>query len=398
VVPLFETIDDLHNSPEIMDAFLKHPFTKRSLEYQRIEQGEKIPVQQIMIGYSDSNKDGGIMASQWNLSWAQTKLTELGKKHGVKIRFFHGKGGSISRGAGPTHWFIKTLPHGSIHGDLRLTEQGETIAQKYANVINAAFNIELLIAGTSCQTIQDKYVPKVKDKFEESLEFLANESQKHYQELITDKNFIQFFSQATPIDVIENSKIGSRPSRRTGKRSIADLRAIPWVFSWSQSRFNITSWYGVGSTLEEFYNKRPDEFSELVKFAQQDTLARYVFTNVDTSLAATDEKIFTAYADLVEDDTVKKEVLGKILAEHSKTQKMLGLVFQKSFDDRRKYHHYSNVIRATALNDIHYTQISLLKKWRKAREKDHESEESQTLLLQLLLTVNAIASALRITG
>lgn len=398
VVPLFETIDDLDNSPGIMQAFLSHPFTKRSLEYHQSLKNEKDKVQMIMIGYSDSNKDGGILASQWNLSKAQTKLAELGKKNKVRIKFFHGKGGSISRGAGPTHWFLRTLPHSTLNGDLRLTEQGETIAQKYANKINAAYNLESLVAGTAGTTILDKFTSKTKDKFEESLEFLADGSQKYYQDLINNKNFISFFSQATPIDVIENSKIGSRPSRRTGKRSLADLRAIPWVFSWSQSRFNITSWYGVGSVLEDFQKAKPEEFARLQQQAQSDTLARYVFTNVDTSLAATDESIFLKYAELVEDEDIKNEILGKIHSEFEKTKHMLTLIFEKPFEQRRVYHYYSNVLRASALDELHFTQIALLKKWRKAKEKNPESEEAQSLLLQLLLTVNGIASALRITG
>ncbi len=398
VVPLFETIEDLQASPEIMEAFLNHPFTQRSLKFQKEERKESSYCQQIMIGYSDSNKDGGIMASQWNLSLAQTKLAEIGKKHNVKIRFFHGKGGSISRGAGPTNWFLKTLPPNTISGEMRLTEQGETIAQKYANLINASFNLELLMAGTTCKTILDKYSKPEKDKFDVILQKLSANSQKFYQGLINDKNFIGFFSQATPIDVIENSKIGSRPARRTGKRSLADLRAIPWVFSWGQSRFNITSWYGVGSTLEEFSIKFPKEFDLLKAYTSEDTLARYIFTNVDTSLAATDEIIFKAYADLVEDEEVKAHILGKIYSEFEKTKKMLQIIFQKPFEERRSLHHVSNILRAEALNNLHYQQIALLKKWRASKNEFPDSEETQNLLLQLLVTVNGIASALRSTG
>lgn len=396
VVPLFETIDDLQNSPEIMEAFISHPFTQRSLEYIRVNSSEKEKIQQIMVGYSDSNKDGGILASQWNLSSAQTKLSELGRRHGVKTRFFHGKGGSISRGAGPTHWFIRTLPHGSIQGDMRLTEQGETIAQKYANKINAAFNLELLLAGTMGRTILDAHTEKEKDDFDQSLEFLANGSFKYYQSLIADKDFITFFAEATPIDVIENSKIGSRPSRRTGKRSIADLRAIPWVFSWSQSRFNITSWYGVGTILEEFEKLYPEKFENIKKIVKEESLARYIFTNVDTSLAATDMEIFNSYAALVEDKEVKDKILGLITDELTRTREMLSKLFAEPFEKRRTFHHYSNVLRADALNTLHYNQIELLKRWRKAKETDQD--EAQNILMQLLLTVNGIAGALRITG
>ncbi|HEY8402907.1 MAG TPA: phosphoenolpyruvate carboxylase [Cytophagaceae bacterium] len=398
VVPLFETIEDLQLSPEILDKFLSHPFTKRSIEYQRKENDALQGVQQVMIGYSDSNKDGGILASQWNLYSAQSKLAEVGRKHNIKIRFFHGKGGSISRGAGPTQWFIKTLPHSSINGDMRLTEQGETVSQKYANKINATYNLELLLAGTAGFTILHKHTAKKKDKFEKWMEYLAEESKRYYMDLINAKDFIPFFSQATPIDVIEMSKIGSRPSRRTGKRTLSDLRAIPWVFSWSQSRFNITSWYGVGSTLKKFKEEYPEEFEELKKQTQKDTLMRYVLTNIDTSLAATDETIFTAYASLVEDAEVRDNILGKISAELSTTRKMLAQAFDMPFEKRRTHHYYSNILRAEALNDLHYNQIALLKKWRKLKAVQPDSEESNDLLLQLLLTVNGIASALRNTG
>jgi phosphoenolpyruvate carboxylase len=195
--------------------------------------------------------------------------------------------------------------------------------------------------------------------------------------------------------VIEQSKIGSRPARRTGKRTLADLRAIPWVFSWSQSRYNITSWYGVGHALELLKNQYPDQFEKLKELAANDSLVRYVFTNVDTSLAATDEKIFKAYAELVEDEDIKKEILGNITKELTKTRKMMALIFSVPFEERRQYHYYSNVLRTEGLNELHMKQIDLLAKWRKM---GGQSEKWQSTLKELLLTVNAIASALRSTG
>jgi len=395
VVPLFETIEDLQHGSAILTKFMDHPFTKRSLEHQRKVRNEVDKVQQVMIGYSDSNKDGGILASQFNLYTSQLKMVEAGKKAGVRIRFFHGKGGSISRGAGPAHWFIRALPHGSMNGDMRLTEQGETISQKYANKSNAVYNLEVLGASTAGYSIMQKYTKRKKDKFDEYFEFLASESQKHYVSLISDPQFIQFFGQATPIDVIEQSKIGSRPARRTGKRTLADLRAIPWVFSWSQSRYNITSWYGVGHALDLLKNQFPEQFENLKELATSDSLVRYVFTNIDTSLAATDEKIFKAYADLVEDEEVKKEILGSITRELTKTRKMMALIFSEPFEERRHYHYYSNVLRTEGLNELHMKQIDLLSKWRKMSP---QSEKWNATLKELLLSVNAIASALRSTG
>jgi phosphoenolpyruvate carboxylase len=397
VVPLFETIEDLQVSPSILSKFLDHPITKASLEWQRLDRNEKDKVQQVMIGYSDSNKDGGILASQSNLSNTQLKLVDVGKKYGARVRFFHGKGGSISRGAGPTQWFIKTLPHNSIQGDMRLTEQGETISQKYANKFNAAFNLESLSACTAGYTILHKHTVHKKNRFDKHLDTLAAKSQAYYTDLITDPNFIVFFGQATPIDVIEQSKIGSRPARRSGKRTLSDLRAIPWVFSWAQSRFNITSWYGVGTALEAFAKENPEEFEYLKKSAASDTLIRYIFTNVDTSLAATDEKIFRSYATLVEDEAIRTEILDMIVKEFNKTKKMLSLLFDNPFEKRRSSHHYSNMLRAEALNDLHFDQIELLKKWRKVNTQP-QSEKANKILTELLLTVNAIAGALRNTG
>ncbi|MBC7389134.1 MAG: phosphoenolpyruvate carboxylase, partial [Opitutaceae bacterium] len=398
VVPLFETIDDLLASPKILEGFVEHQFTKRSLLYQTSQSKSKMPVQQVMVGYSDSNKDGGILGSQFHLFKAQTELTEVGKKLNIKIRFFHGKGGSISRGAGPTHWFTRTLPYGSLHGDMRLTEQGETISQKYANKINAVYNLELLIAGTAGATILHQHTKKETHPFAEKFEFLASSSKKHFQALLNHKSFMHFFGQATPIDVIEMSKIGSRPSRRTGKRTLADLRAIPWVFSWSQSRFNITSWYGVGSALEDYLTKYPDDLEALRKEAEQVSLIRYVFTNVDTSLAATDETVFNMYANLVDDKKVKSDILDLITEELEKTKKMIAYVFPSPISERRRQHFYSNKLRSLPLIDLHKNQIAAIKKWRKLKLASPDSPETQELLMHLLMTVNGISSALRMTG
>lgn len=397
VVPLFETIEDLQQSPGILKSFLEHPYTRRSLEFQRKFKGEKMAVQQVMIGYSDSNKDGGILASVWNLFEAQEKLSEIGKNFSVKIRFFHGKGGSISRGAGPTHWFIRTLPHSSINGDLRLTEQGETIAQKYSNPMNATLNIEQLTAGTAGYTILHKFTKKESYAFAKEFDWMAEESRKIYNDLIQNEHFIKFFGEATPIDAIESSRIGSRPSRRTGTRTLKDLRAIPWVFSWSQSRYNITSWYGVGSTLERFKQEFPEKFEELRKAVKTDAVLKYVFTNVDTSLAATDEEIMQSYASLCEDMKAKEVILNMLLNELSKTRKMLELFFETPFQERRSAHYLSNMLRSKAMDHLHRNQIFRLRKWRKLKALG-EQEETERVLLSLLMTINAIAAAMRNTG
>ncbi|GAB4334263.1 MAG: phosphoenolpyruvate carboxylase [Flammeovirgaceae bacterium] len=398
VVPLFETIEDLTHSPDILRGFLDHPITQRSLEYHRKNSVEKQLVQQVMIGYSDSNKDGGILASQWNLYHAQSKLSEVGESRGVKIRFFHGKGGSISRGAGPTHFFVRALPHSSINGDMRLTEQGETIAQKYANLMNASFNLELLVAGVTTESILHYYTEKKVHPFQKTFRWMAEVSKQKYTELIHHQHFMTFFAQATPIDAIEQSRIGSRPSRRTGQRTLADLRAIPWVFSWSQCRYNMTSWYGVGHTLLKLKEEYPQEFARLKEGMKNDPLIKYIFTNVDTALAATEEPIMKAYAELVEETEAKEVILSLILNELDITRQMIDELFGTTFASRRVNHYESNQLREEALYPIHFKQIALLKKWRGQKKKGEPAEACEETLLNLLITINGIASALRSTG
>ncbi len=397
VVPLFETIDDLEHAPDILDQFLSHPFTRLSLEYISKSHPSKEKIQQVMVGYSDSNKDGGILASQWHLYKAQSRLIEVGRKHKIRIRFFHGKGGSISRGAGPIHYFIKSLPHSSVSGDIRITEQGETIAQKYANKINAAYNLELLLASVTSRSILDSLSKKEDFPYAGMFEYLATESKKQYLHLINGNRFIEYFKKATPIDAIESSKIGSRPSRRTGGATIQDLRAIPWVFSWSQSRHNMTSWFGVGSTLNKLMEENPDEFDTFKKAIQHDHFIRYVFTNVDTSLAATDENIMKEYAKLVGDTSLMKNYFDIFRKELITTRELLNKILEKPFEERRIQHYYSNVLRASILDHLHMKQVDLLKTWRKEKGNG-ESQPSEKSLLSLLLSINAIAGALRNTG
>jgi phosphoenolpyruvate carboxylase len=398
VVPLFETIDDLKHSPEILNEFLSHPITKNSLEYIRKLRNRDVPVQDVMIGYSDSNKDGGILASTWHLYHAQIKLTEVAKKQGVQLRFFHGKGGTISRGAGPTHWFLKSLPSSTMNGLIRITEQGETIERKYANKVNAAYNLELLIAGLTHQTVLGKNNQTENEKKRGQIfSYLADESHSIFKNLTGHSSFIEFYEKATPIDAIESSKIGSRPARRSGKRTLSDLRAIPWVFSWTQSRMHISSWYGVGSTLKKMQAEKPEKYNELKKMVKTDNFVRYVLTNIDTSLAATDEEIINMYAGLVENQLVKTEILGMLLDELSLTRKMMLDLLGSSTKKRRENHYYSTHLRAEALLPLHREQIKLLKEWRKVRN-DGEGEKSEKLLHSLLRSINAIANAMGTTG
>ena len=396
VVPLFETIEDLQNSPKILDEYLGHPVVKNSLKFQTKLNRAKNLAQDVMIGYSDSNKDGGILASTWHLNKTQKQLSAIGKKHGVQVRFFHGTGGSISRGAGPSHWFIKSFPYGAIDGRFRVTEQGETIERKYANKVNAAYNLELMQASVATQTILHKYLPEPDFQVSELFEQLAEDGRKYYRELIQDQDFISFFKEATPIDVIESSKIGSRPSRRTGKQSVEDLRAIPWVFSWAQARFNLTSWFGVGSAMQKMKTNNSVQYKQLVELVKYEPFIRYVFTNVDSSLAATDERIMEKYASLVSDKTVRDKIMGQINNELKLTRQMLADILEKPFKERRTNHYYSTILRAEAMESLHEAQILLLKKWRVNRA-NNAPEEKENLFV-LLQCVNAIANALGSTG
>lgn len=396
VVPLFETIDDLIASPKILEEYFSVPEVQNSLEYQRKHKGRKRKIQEVMIGYSDSNKDGGILASTWYLYKAQKELTEVAQKFDVDLKFFHGKGGSISRGAGPVHWFLRSLPNGTLSGKIKMTEQGETIEKKYANKINAAYNLELMLSGSTLNTLMHRRHPEGNAKAAEIVEYMGAESKKFYVELLKQNHFLEFFRQATPIDVIEQSKIGSRPSRRTGKQTFEDLRAIPWVFSWGQSRFHITSWYGVGSTLEKLKNEHPDKYSTLKELIKDSHFVRYVFTNIDTSLASTDEGIMTLYASLVEKPEVRDSILPKILDELHKTQALMQELLGRPMEVRRKNHFYSTALRAEALDILHKNQVNNLKYWRQSNLGSEAEKEKK--LSELLVSVNAISNAMGTTG
>lgn len=393
VVPLFETIDDLHHAPQILDAFLAHPLTQRSLAAQQAVRGLDQPVQQVMIGYSDSNKDGGIFASLWNLYRAQEALAAVGQRHGVRIRFFHGRGGTISRGAGPTHRFINALPHTALNGDLRVTEQGETIAQKYANRLNAAYNLELMVAGVTGATLRHWHSAKVAHPLEPVMDRLAESSRIAYTALLQSVGFVPFFRQATPIDAIEASRIGSRPARRTGQPTLADLRAIPWVFSWGQARFYLSGWYGVGAALTALQQEDPAAFAEVQAAHTSWSPLHYILGNAATSIATADLATMHAYAALVQEVDLRDRIMALIEREYRRTQQMLELVYGGPLAETRPNVHQLLKLRQPALQVLHQQQIALLRQWRHATEAARPA-----LLPQLLLTINAIASGLRTTG
>jgi phosphoenolpyruvate carboxylase len=397
VVPLFETIGDLERSTGIMDAFLSHPMTQRTLKARRDAGLTDGLTQQVMIGYSDSNKDGGILASLWNLYRAQQNLAAVGEKHGVRIVFFHGRGGTISRGAGPTHRFIDALPQGSIQGEMRVTEQGESITQKYANHITAVNNLELLTAGVTQNTFLHDVAVRSEAAQAKVMDRLAEFSREAYQDLITTPRFIDFFRQATPIDVIEASRIGSRPSRRTGAASLEDLRAIPWVFAWSQARFYLSGWYGVGSALARLKEEDPKGFEVIRKNYDDWPPLRYMLKNASTSVLASNRSMMKLYGGLVTDKKLRGLFLNRILAEHGLARKMLDELSGSKLSEGRPRLRKVIALREEAIDLLHEQQVALLKDWRK-KVADGDRKEAEALLPQMLLSLNAIAAGLQATG
>ena len=397
VVPLFETIEDLKKSPAILQEFLFHPVTQRSLDYQKKTRGIQRKLQKVMIGYSDSNKDGGIFSSTWTLYRAQEALLEASLPCKTDILFFHGRGGTISRGAGPTHRFIRAQPYCSFNAGMCFTEQGETIAQKYANRISAVYNLELFMAGAAEALILQRQGKHRAHPLEPVMDMLSEKSYQAYRKLISTEGFLTFFREATPIDIIESTRIGSRPSRRSGKTSLQDLRAIPWVFSWNQARFSLSGWYGVGSALEYLQNSAPETFNEIRTRSHAWPPLRYIISNADTSLASTDLHIMQQYASLVSDNSIRENIFGMIEAEYHRTKKFIEILFAEPLETQRFNVNKFIALRREGLDMLHHQQIQLLKLWRELQVSGKQ-EESDTILLELFLTVNAISGGLRTTG
>lgn len=384
VVPLFETLDDLRRGAGIVDAYLEHPVSGRYFS-----QAGDAPSQQIMLGYSDSNKDGGILASQWALHHAQETIAGVGKKHEVSIRFFHGRGGTISRGAGPTNWFLRALPHGSLGGDFRMTEQGETIARKYAYPDNAAYHIESLMASVTHSTAMHSRDGQFGDPGTEVMGKLAGWSEETYRAFLSRDGFIEFYRQATVIDALEQVQIGSRPSRRTGTATLDDLRAIPWVFSWTQSRFFLPGWYGTGTALERLYEESPEEFAGFAEVISRSVFPRYVFTNVETNLVSADLDLMRQYASLVGNDEIREGFMNLVESEFERTRDYLGRLFPLSLEERRPRFAKTLDLREIPLRTLHLQQVEMLRRWR---------ESGDEIPKELVVSISAIASGLRTTG
>lgn len=379
VAPLFETIRDLENSSGILDAFLNHPVSKRR------------PVNDVvvMLGYSDSNKDGGVLASQWSLHQAERELTAVAKKHDTRLTFFHGRGGTVGRGAGPTHVFLEALPEGSLTGKMRVTEQGEVIAQKYANRVTATFQLERLLAGVTRTTLLHSARHQQAQPLESIWPNVVENSFQSYRRLVETDGFLTFFRQATPIDAIEQTQLGSRPSRRTGAGTLDDLRAIPWVFSWSQARFHLPGWYGVGSALDWLRRERAEDWTRLREQVRVWPFLSYLLHNAEASLMMAHPELMHLYASLVEDEAVRARLFETIFDEYKLSVSVIEELFG-DFATHRKRLAQAVQLRRSALDQLHHEQVRLLRVWRRKQKEE--------TLTALLLTINAIGMGQKMTG
>ena len=387
LVPLFETIEDLENSYEIMDNYLALDIVKKWVKDNK-------DYQEIMLGYSDSNKDGGYLSSGWSLYKAQQDLSSLGNKHGIKITFFHGRGGTVGRGGGPSYDAIISQPLGSVQDRIRLTEQGEIIAAKYGNKDAAYYNLETLFSAViermnaDMINIDIRDIPEIKDMMDEIVE----DSYKTYRKLVfEDSNFYNYFFEATPIKEVSSLNIGSRPASRKKITDIGGLRAIPWVFSWSQSRIMLPGWYGVGTAFSNFINKDSRNIDKLRTMYKDWPFFTSLLSNVDMVMSKSDMEIAKEYANLCKDDKTK-EVYNKILREWKLTkQVVLDISEHKEFLEDNTYLTKSLENRLQYFNTLNLLQIELI---RRAREE--ETLESQINTIHI--TINGVATGLRNSG
>ncbi len=391
IVPLFETIEDLQRAPAIMKEVLAVPVVRRSVRAQG-------GVQEVMIGYSDSNKDGGFLASNWELYKAQIKLTRLGRESGVPIAFFHGRGGSVSRGGAPTGRAIAAQPAGSVAGRMRITEQGEVVSFKYANRGTAQYQIELLAASVFEHTLkserEEALVPTAEG--DEAMEALSGAAIAAYRRLVDDPNLLAYYSAASPLAELSLLNLGSRPARRFGAQSLSDLRAIPWVFAWSQNRHFVPGWYGVGSGILTFLQVRGERGAALLGRMYTDSrLFRLIVDEVEKTLSYVDLELAREYAGLVPEPAVRDAILPLIEEEyHRSVEAVLRLSGGQELAQRFPRFRRRLARRLPTINQVSRQQIELLRRFRESGG-DRTQEEQ---LSALLLSINTIAAGFGATG
>ena len=387
IVPLFETIEDLDNSYDTMKKYLSLPIAQKWIASNN-------NYQEIMLGYSDSNKDGGYLSSCWTLYKAQQQLTAIGDEFGVKITFFHGRGGTVGRGGGPTYEAITSQPLRSINDRIRLTEQGEVIGNKYGNKDAAYYNLEMLVSATINRMItKKKSDTNTSNRYERIMDQIVERSYQIYRDLVFgNEHFYDYFFESSPIKAISSFNIGSRPAARKTITEIGGLRAIPWVFSWSQSRVMFPGWYGVGSSFKEFIDENPEEnLAFLRKMYKNWPFFQSLLSNVDMVLSKSNMNIAFEYAQLCEDKEVQ-EIYYTILDEWQLTKNVILAI--EDYDDLLEENPYlrdSLDYRMRYFNILNYIQLELIK-----RQRRGELSSDEERLIHI--TINGIATGLRNSG
>jgi phosphoenolpyruvate carboxylase len=387
IVPLFETIDDLQRGASILEAALDLP-VYRSLVRARSDS------QEVMLGYSDSNKDGGYLTANWALYRAELDLVESARKTGIRLRLFHGRGGTVGRGGGPSYQAILAQPPGAVNGSLRLTEQGEVIAAKYAEPVIAQRNLETLLAATLESTLLDvEGLGDAAGPAYDILDELAARAQSAYSELVHEtEGFVEYFLQSTPVSEIGSLNVGSRPTSRKPTSSISDLRAIPWVMAWSQSRVMLPGWYGTGSAVESWIAEDEGRIELLRELYQKWPFFQTVLSNMAQVLAKTDLGLAAQYAELVDDESLRKRVFDKIAAEHRRSINAHKLITGQDnllADNPSLARSVFN--RFPYLEPLNHLQVELLRRYR-------SGDDDELVKRGILLTMNGLASALRNSG
>ena len=386
IVPLFETIEDLDHSEETMRSYLSLPIAKRWI-------ASKNNYQEIMLGYSDSNKDGGYLSSCWTLFKAQQQLTAIGDEFGVKITFFHGRGGTVGRGGGPTYEAITSQPLKSINDRIRLTEQGEVIGNKYGNKDAAYYNLEMLVSATINRMIAEQKSPfSMFDRFGEVMDKVVYRSYDIYRDLVFgNEHFYDYFFESSPIKAISSFNIGSRPAARKTITEIGGLRAIPWVFSWSQSRVMFPGWYGVGSSFKEFIDEDPENIETLRYMYKNWPFFQSLLSNVDMVLSKANMDIAFEYAQLCEEEEVRN-IYQIILHEWQLTKDIILMIEeQDELLAENPYLKESLDYRMPYFNVLNYIQLELIR-----RQRTGQLPADQDKLIHI--TINGVATGLRNSG
>jgi phosphoenolpyruvate carboxylase len=387
IVPLFETIEDLRHCGEVMGQLLS------LREYVKLLDGRG-RVQEVMLGYSDSNKDGGFLTSGWELYKAELALVEVFRRHEVGLRLFHGRGGSVGRGGGPSYQAILAQPAGAVQGAIRITEQGEVIASKYSNPELGRRNLEILAAATLEATLLQPETPAPRPEYPEAMEFLSAEAYRAYRSLVYETpGFDRFFRESTVIGEIASLNIGSRPSSRTTSGHIDDLRAIPWVFSWAQCRLMLPGWYGFGSAVEAWLAAQPNRGNRLLQAMYREwPFFQMLLSNMDMVLAKSDIAIASRYAELVADTALRDGVFSRLRAEwRSTVDALLRIMDQQSLLESNPLLARSIRHRFPYLDPLNHMQIELLKRYR-------AGDTDEDVVTGIHLTINGLAAGLRNSG